>query len=392
MNVENYIPAICEYIYINKVTDNDYLLCNDVDKHYLHVGKDVYRILLLIDGEKDIAAIQKDYENKYNTIISSQTLYEFITQKLSPYGIIKDAKEKIQQVAKPSYLKLSFTIISEKRIKPIAHFFSFMFNPYIAWSLILLCLISTSILIVNNLDLYKTFNSQKYIALFILTITISVFFHEIGHAAAASSFGAKHRGIGGGFYFFSPVLYADVTDIWRLKKKQRIVVNVAGVYFEFIFISILIIISQFMNLEMLLMVSILVLTQTFYNLIPFIRSDGYWIVSDLLNSPNLMNESMKKVRNLFPKNKEKWNFHDYILFFYGVVTYLMIGSFLYYILIDNPNSIIYFPINVYKLFISVIKGNTTTFIQYGKLIPPLVFYIMCYNYIKTLIKRKKLVN
>lgn len=387
MNVEKYVPNICDYVYINKVTDNDYLLCNDVDRHYLHVGKEVYQLMSLIDGKKDLATIQKYYENKYNTIVSCQTLFIFFTQKLSLYGIIKDTQEKIRPVTKPSYLKLSFTIISEKKMVPIANFFSFMFNPYIAWSLILVCLVSTTLLIVNNLDMYKKFNSQKYMALFISTITISVFFHEIGHAAAASSYGAKHRGIGGGFYLFSPVLYADVTDIWRLKKKQRIVVNVAGVYFEFIFISILIMISQIMNLKMLLMASILVLTQTFYNLIPFIRSDGYWVISDFLNSLNLMRESMKKVREFF--HKDKWYYHDYILFLYGIVTYLIIGAFLYYILIDNPNSIIYFPKNVYNIFISLIQGNTTTSIQYCKLIPPLAFYIMCYNYIKMFIKRWK---
>ena len=46
-----------------------------------------------------------------------------------------------------------------------------------------------------------------------------------------------------GFYLFTPVYYADVTDIWRLPSGQRIIVNLAGVYFEFLFCSFLCLLS-----------------------------------------------------------------------------------------------------------------------------------------------------
>ncbi len=78
---------------------------------------------------------------------------------------------------------------------------------------------------------------------FFIISLITGIFHEFGHVTATEYYGAKQGGIGFGFYLLSPVYFADVTDIWKLKPKQRIIVNVSGVYFEIIICSILMIIG-----------------------------------------------------------------------------------------------------------------------------------------------------
>ena len=60
----------------------------------------------------------------------------------------------------------------------------------------------------------------------------SSFFHELGHASACKYFGVRHGGVGFGLYLTFPVLYTDVTEIWKLNRRQRCVVNWAGVYFQ----------------------------------------------------------------------------------------------------------------------------------------------------------------
>lgn len=49
---------------------------------------------------------------------------------------------------------------------------------------------------------------------------ISSFIHELGHASACKHFGLKHGGIGFGLYLNFPVLYTDVTEIWKLNRKN----------------------------------------------------------------------------------------------------------------------------------------------------------------------------
>ena len=82
---------------------------------------------------------------------------------------------------------------------------------------------------------------------------LSVTFHEFGHVTATEYFGAKQDGIGGGFYLFSPVYFADVTDIWKLKPNQRIIVNLAGIYFELLICTIYIILALSFNFKFLIM-------------------------------------------------------------------------------------------------------------------------------------------
>ena len=53
------------------------------------------------------------------------------------------------------------------------------------------------------------------VGLFIFMISSS-FFHELGHAAACKYFGIRHGGIGFGLYLNFPVLYTDVTEVWKL--------------------------------------------------------------------------------------------------------------------------------------------------------------------------------
>jgi putative peptide zinc metalloprotease protein len=51
--------------------------------------------------------------------------------------------------------------------------------------------------------------------------------------------------------FISSCFFADVTDIWRLNKWKRIIVNSSGIYFEIIFCLILSIIGFFTKHHML---------------------------------------------------------------------------------------------------------------------------------------------
>ena len=139
-------------------------------------------------------------------------------------------------------------------------------------------LITTSA--INNFDIIISQNFKAYDWLFIFILGfVSVTFHELGHATATSYFGAKHGGIGGGFYLFSPVYFADVSDIWKLKPSQRIVVNLAGIYFELIISSLYILIGFIWGKEILLITGVLIFTKSLLNLNPFLRSDGYWILS-----------------------------------------------------------------------------------------------------------------
>ena len=124
--------------------------------------------------------------------------------------------------------------------------------------------------------------------------------HEFGHALSCKKFGMK-QGVGGEvhamgimFLVFSPVPYVDASSSWALTSKwQRIVVSAAGMWVELAIASIFAIIwvqtgestaiHQFAyNIMFVASFSTLV-----FNANPLLRYDGYYILSDLLEIPNL---------------------------------------------------------------------------------------------------------
>jgi len=84
----------------------------------------------------------------------------------------------------------------------------------------------------------------------------------------------------------------------------------------------------------------------------------------------------------------KWYKIDVLLFLYGLVSYGFIGLFLYYVLIQNPNSILNFPNNAVGFIKSIFdKSQEVTLAKYGELIIPLIFYFLLFNLLKVGVKK-----
>jgi putative peptide zinc metalloprotease protein len=390
---KNIIPVLSDTIHFNQLADNEFILCNTQDKHYLRINRKVYRVLCLVDGEKSLEDISLLYESAYHEVVTATSIHRLLTDVMASYGMMKGYDDKIKPYTKPSYLKLSFIIFNQNLLSKIVRYFSPLFKKEVFIYLITSILLCTTIILLNHIDLYKNFDVRASFLLFIILQFVSVTFHEVGHASAANYFGAEHGGIGGGFYLFRPVYYADVTDIWKLKKNQRIVVNLAGMYFEFIFCFIVLLISSLFQNYTLTMTGLFIMISTLFNLNPFIRSDGYWVLSDLTNQPNLSSKSRKKVikllKQVFLRKKIKWTYSDLYMIIYGCIKYVFLSLFLYYTLIKNPASIIYFPVNLYHFVKDIVIGNSISLYEFRKLIIPMFFYYLAYNFLKSLIKKMK---
>ena len=148
----------------------------------------------------------------------------------------------------------------------------------------------------------------------LLFMLASSFFHELGHASACKYFGIRHGGIGFGLYLNFPVLYTDVTEVWKLQRKQRLIVNVAGIYFQSFCLTGLLIGFMLTGNNMLRYLILIMNLGFLMTLNPFFKFDGYWLVSDLLGVPNLRNRSKELLAYLYkrlrkyPVNKKPYLF------------------------------------------------------------------------------------
>ena len=129
---------------------------------------------------------------------------------------------------------------------------------------------------------------------------VLVFVHELGHATALVHYGRRVQGSGVHLYFGSPAFFIESSDGLLLPKRQRIVQALAGPYFEAIATAGAAITlwahpdgTLGQVLYRFVIINILVL---WMNLIPFLELDGYWVLSDSLEYPDLRPRSLTFVR------------------------------------------------------------------------------------------------
>jgi putative peptide zinc metalloprotease protein len=152
------------------------------------------------------------------------------------------------------------------------------------------------------LQTFLYFYSVEGAVYFALSLTMVKAGHELAHAYTAKNFGLKVPVMGVAFIIFWPVLYTDTTDAWKLTaKKQRLQIGIAGVAFELaaaVFATLLwhlLPMGPWKGAMFMLASSTWILTLTI-NLNPFMRFDGYYILSDLLGIPNLQQRSFELAR------------------------------------------------------------------------------------------------
>lgn len=121
--------------------------------------------------------------------------------------------------------------------------------------------------------------------------------HEFGHAFACRVFGGEVHQMGIMLLVFSPVPYVDATAAWAFRERwRRIWVGTAGMYVELFIASLAMFVwantgagltnSLAYNIVFVASVSTLL-----FNLNPLLRFDGYYILSDLADTPNLHQRS-----------------------------------------------------------------------------------------------------
>lgn len=134
---------------------------------------------------------------------------------------------------------------------------------------------------------------------FIVALVVVKTVHEFAHAYAATLAGARVPAMGVALFFFMPLVYCDVTDVWRLPWKKRLTTASAGMLAE-IFLGGLAILGWVfappdtpLSLALARLSSVALLSTLLTNLNPGPRFDGYYILSCLFRVENLRARSMR---------------------------------------------------------------------------------------------------
>lgn len=131
--------------------------------------------------------------------------------------------------------------------------------------------------------------------------------HELGHALAARRVGCRCREMGVQLFFLLPCLYTNVSDVWLVPSKwRRMAVSAAGIHVEMLLAAIATILwwyaepgvlaSLCLNVMLVASVGTLLLNGN-----PLLRYDGYYLLSDLVEVPNLEQTSRSQLLALLAR-------------------------------------------------------------------------------------------
>lgn len=357
-----HIPELAEGILINQVENEVFYVVYQPETDFrLKVNELTRTLLALIDGKKNITELTRALNDRSGNEVSTQQINQLIKETLEPCGIIKSAIAIIPKDRAP-YLRLRMTLIPGSIVSKIADALKFLL-PNNPWPLILLLsgLVSMIYLFTLSIAGLTNFITPENILFYMPLSLFSRIVHEFGHASACEKFKIKAGNIGFGFYLFVPVFYADVSNAWCITPRKRIIINAAGMYFQLL-LSCALILFYFITFNHWLLYASLVNILSFLpNINPFVRYDGYWILSDWLGVNNLMMKAREKYQDTFKWLSTKFkepsplkSKTDTFLFIYFLSSRAMIAVFIVYAFWPSPNAIVFFP----KRLLAFVQANS----------------------------------
>ncbi|MGH8816318.1 MAG: site-2 protease family protein, partial [Achromobacter pestifer] len=180
-----------------------------------------------------------------------------------------------------------------QRIYP---YLRWLFHPATAWIVLAL----TALGLFLTLRQWDTFRHTLFESVswegalgFAFALVVAKTLHEFGHALMATHMGVRVGHMGVAFLVMWPMLYTDTSESWRLvDARKRLMIASAGIITELV-------IAGLATLGWALLPAGVPRQACFYlattswvlslalNASPFMRFDGYFILSDWLDMPNL---------------------------------------------------------------------------------------------------------
>ncbi|RON44423.1 biotin/lipoyl-binding protein [Pseudomonas frederiksbergensis] len=166
---------------------------------------------------------------------------------------------------------------------------------------------------------------QRFIATFphlfslggALAFGVALFFaklcHEFGHAFMAKRAGCRVQSMGVAFMVMLPMFYTDVSDAWRVNdRRARLLIGAGGVLAELVLACIALLAWSLLpdgpgRTAAFMLASATWITTLVINLNPFMRFDGYFLLSDFWEVDNLQGRAFALCR---------WRLRE-VLFGYG---------------------------------------------------------------------------
>jgi putative peptide zinc metalloprotease protein len=280
-------------------------LVRRADGQVIQMSVLLYRVACRIDGSRGLDAIAELVSEDLGRSLTADQVQYLITAKLLPLGIVagQDAPAVPPRANPLLALRARGTLLPERA----ANAAGTLLRPLFRWPVVVAVVISVAavdwwLFAVHGLGggIGQVLRDPADLLVVIGLSVVSAVFHECGHAAGCRYGGARPGKIGVGIYLVWPAFFTNVTDSYRLSRAGRLRTDLGGVYFNVVFMLALAGIYEATSAQILLLVIAVTHLEMLEQLLPFVRFDGYFILSDLIGVPDLFARVMPIVKSALP--------------------------------------------------------------------------------------------
>ena len=262
------------------------------DGQVIQMSRLLYLVASRLDGSRGPEAIAELVSHDLGRSLTAEQVRYIISAKLLPLGIIADPDAPTTPpTANPLLaLKARGTLVPERAANAAGTFL----GPLFWWPIVAVVLVSVAALDYwlfaehgLTAGLRQVLRNPADLLIVAGLSVASALFHECGHAAACRFGGARPGTIGAGIYLVWPSFFTNVTDSYRLGRAGRLRTDLGGLYFNLVFMLALAGVYAVSSAQILLLVMAITHLEMLEQLLPFVRFDGYFILSDLAGVPDL---------------------------------------------------------------------------------------------------------
>jgi putative peptide zinc metalloprotease protein len=307
-----------------------WVIKDPVGLNYFRFQEEEFSILQWLDGHTSLDEIKRRFEKQFapqkigldelGRLIGTLHRSGMVIADLPGQGpqLLKRRKENTrrQRIGKyTNILAIRFKGIDPERILTwMLPYVRWFFTPWAAAACIAFGL-SALLLVAVQFDVFRSklptfhqfFAAENWIWLMV-AMGVTKVIHEFGHGLSCKHFGGECHEMGVMFLVFTPCLYCNVSDSWMLPSKwQRAFIGAAGMYVELVIASIATYVWWFsepglLNQLALSTMFVCSVSTVLFNANPLMRYDGYYILSDLTEIPNLR----QKASTILSRKMGKW--------------------------------------------------------------------------------------
>src|SRR5262245_3590355 len=284
---------------------------------YFNFGEEENFLLGQLDGKHTAEDISTAFLRRFEQPLPEEDLEDFLTLARTK-GLVesevrsKDSQDRVPKAdpSRPSR-RQSFLYWRKRLFDPdglcnwLEPKIRFFWTPAFLIVSAISIIWAVGLMFANGRELASCFAGAmrwETLALVWLTLFGVTMAHEFAHGLTCKHYGGDVHEIGFLLLYFMPCFYCNVSDAWLFREKsKRVCVTFAGGYFELFVWAISVFVWRLTMTDSLVnYLALVVLTvcglQTLFNFNPLLKLDGYYLLSDWLDVPNLRQRAIGRFK------------------------------------------------------------------------------------------------